>query len=392
MRTTKLTVLLLGIGLAFSPKATAQYIRVVPTVTQADIVNATALVDPLTETVKNISPSSFSLNIINVTPSTSHGKDTAWVNMHIEAYVLLDEDPPPAKLLVTADTRKPFAVPPSGRIFTSLDAQTGRSTDVDLNSNVDAGMKQRLKDEISSATGGGKAPSGTYRVKIILTVVKVGSQTVNQIVDLSNDPRFTVTVTNPTSAVLTMPSDNGVEYSSQFPQFQWTNDTRGVKISVYEKRPDQQSLEDAISASDPFLQVQIDRLASGNLTIYTYPGGTGGGPGITILSGPRPLQPGHSYVVVLDGIRTAFGYAIDPLRTIRLFRIADPQGNMILNVLQSTFSGGSFQNFLNIIQDQRLTINSSRITLNGVSLSAQELQVLLNLNKNNIKSMRFEDQ
>jgi len=143
---------------------------------------------------------------------------------------------------------------------------------------------------------------------------------------------------------------------------------------------------------DPYLQVQIDRQASGNLTIFTYPQGAAVGPGITILKGPRPLDRGKSYVVVLDGIRTAFGYTIDPLRTIRLFKIADPQGMLIQNMLQSTFGGGAFQNFLNLIQDQNLTINSSHLTLNGVPLSAQELQVILNMNKNNIKSVRFEDQ
>ena len=391
MRTTRLTVFFLAFGLAFMSRASAQYITVIPTVTNADIVNATALVDPLTETVKNISPSSFSLNIINNT-SSPHGKDTVWVNMHIEAYVTLDEDGPPPKQLVTGDTRKPFPVPPNGRIFTSLDAQTGHSSDIDINSTVNQAMKQRLKDEISSSTSGGKAPSGTYQVKIVFTVTKVGSQTVNQIVDLSNDPRFTVTVTNPTNATLLQPSDNGVEYPSPFPQFQWTYDTRAVMISVYEKRPEQQSLEDAITASDPFLQVQIDHQASGGLTIFTYPQGSSGGPGVTIITGPRPLERGKSYVVVLDGIRTAFGYTIDPLRTIRLFRISDPQGDLIMNILQSALSGGSYQNFLNVIQDQKLSINSSRMTLNGVSLSAQELQVILTQSKNGIKSIRFEDQ
>ena len=40
-----------------------QYIQVIPTVTQANIINATALVDPLTEQVNNIAPTSFSLRI-----------------------------------------------------------------------------------------------------------------------------------------------------------------------------------------------------------------------------------------------------------------------------------------------------------------------------------------
>ena len=198
-------------------------------------------------------------------------------------------------------------------------------------------------------------------------------------------------MTNPTNATLIQPSENGFEYPSPFPQFQWAYDTRGVKISVYEKRPEQQSLEDAISASDPFLQMEINRKESGNLSIFTYPQAPVGGPGINILRGPRPLERGKSYVVVLDGTRTAFGYNIDPLRTIRLFRISDPQGQMILNILQTAFSGGTYQNFLNAIQDQKLQINSTRLLLNGVTISAQELQVILNQNKDKIKTIRFED-
>lgn len=386
MRTGKLALYILVIALAWAVKSPAlQYITVNPTVTNADIVNATALVDPLTEQVKNISPSSFSLDILNQTT------DTVWANMQIEAYVTLDEDGPPAKQIATAVTRKPFPIPVPHRLFTSLDAQTGYSKDIDINSNVDQAMKQRLKNEISDPTSGGRAPSGIYQVKIVFTVVKVGKQTASQTVDLSNDPRFIVTVTNPTNATLVQPSDNGVEYPSPFPQFQWTYDTHAVRLSVYEKRPEQQSLEDAISASDPFLQVQIDRKTSGGLSIFTYPQGSTAGPGITILNGPRPLERGKSYVVVLDGIRTAFGYTIDPLRTIRLFRISDPQGDMIMSILQSALGGGTYQNFLNIIQDQKLSINSSRLTLNGVTLSAQELQVILNQNKDKIKSIRFED-
>jgi hypothetical protein len=46
---------------------------------------------------------------------------------------------------------------------------------------------------------------------------------------------------------------------------------------------------------------------------------------------------------------------------------------------------------MNIIQDQKLVLNSSQITLNGITLTAQEFQVILNQNKNNIKSIRFEN-
>jgi hypothetical protein len=383
-------------GLAAFQRVSAQsnqYIQVIPTVTQADIVNATALVNPLTEQVNNIAPTSFSLRISNLTASKYPPLGAVvWVDMHIEGYVMLDQDGPPPQQIVVANTTKPFPIPVAGRIFTSLDAQPGNSTDINIYSTVNDALKTRLKNMIEDPSSGGKIPSGVYQVKIIFTIDSVaGKGPVNQTLDLSNNPLFTVTITNPTNATLLQPSDNGVEYPSPFPQFQWAYDTHGVMITVYEKRPEQQSLEDAISASDPYFQAQIDRQLSGNLTILTYPQAPVAGPGVTILKGPRPLQRGGSYVLVLDGLRTAFGYNIDPLRTIRLFRISDPQGELVLNILQMALSGGQFENFINIIQDQNLVLNSSQITLNGVTLTAQEFQMILNQNKNNIKSIRFEN-
>ncbi len=398
MRTTRIIQFLTMavMGLAAFQRVSAQsnqYIQVIPTVTQADIVNATALVNPLTEQVNNIAPTSFSLRINNLTASKYPPLGAVvWVDMHIEGYVTLDQDGPPPQQIVVANTTKPFPIPVAGRIFTSLDAQPGNSTDIDINSTVNDALKTRLKNMIEDPSSGGKVPSGVYQVKIIFTIDSVaGKGQVNQTLDLSNNPLFTVSITNPTNATLLQPSDNGVEYPSPFPQFQWAYDTHGVMITVYEKRPEQQSLEDAISASDPYFQAQIDRQLSGNLTILTYPQAPVAGPGVTILQGPRPLQRGGTYVLVLDGLRTAFGYNIDPLRTIRLFRISDPQGELVLNILQMALSGGQFENFMNIIQDQKLVLNSSQITLNGVTLTAQELQMILNQNKNNIKSIRFEN-
>lgn len=97
------------------------------------------------------------------------------------------------------------------------------------------------------------------------------------------------------------------------------------------------------------------------------------------------------YVIVLDGISTAFGFDIDPLRTIRSFVIADPQGQVLVNILQSTFSSGEFQNIFNAIQDMNLQINSNGIMLNGVRITPQDLQRLLTENKDRITSVRIED-
>ncbi len=387
MKTKTLFLFLLVIGFVSVQRAPAQGYTATAVYVDADIINATSLVDPLSEKIKDVPITSFSLVIAN-----PNQKDI-WVNMQLSSHVTLDEDGVRKSMFVSdPQTAKPFRVPPGGRVFRSLDAS---SSEFDFSFKIDEAEKKILKDKISDAGSGGRVPSGRYEVDIAMQVVKIGDSTLTTSplndIHISPSSHIEVSVTNPTNATLIQPSENGFEYPSPFPQFQWAYDTRGVTISVYEKRPEQQSLEDAISASDPFLQLEVKRKESGNLSIFTYPQAPVGGPGINILKGPRPLERGKSYVVVLDGTRTAFGYNIDPLRTIRLFRISDPQGQMILNILQTALSGGTYQNFLNVIQDQKLQINSSRLTLNGVTISAQELQVILNQNKDKIKTIRFED-
>lgn len=350
-------------------------------ISDADIINATALVDPLAEKVKDIAPGNFSMMIINNT-----GKDVS-ANMSVQAFVTLDEDRARTQF-VNSKTRRPFLIPPAGRLFTSRDADSPDFNFMNLGDLTAA--RDRLKNKVTDPGSGGKVPSGIYEVKIQFTVEQIGSSPASELIEV-NDPRLTLTVTNPTTATLLLPSENGFEYPSPFPQFQWMYDTRAVVLTIYEKRPEHQSLEDAISASDPYLKVQIDRRESGNLSILTYPQSATSGPGVTILKGPRPLEPGKVYVAVLDGIIKTFGYEVDPLRMIRSFRISDPTGQMILNVLQAALSGGSYQNILNVVQDQKLQVNGARISLNGVQITAQELQVLLTQNKSKIKSITFED-
>lgn len=365
-------------GLNYS--ATAVYV-------QADIINATTIVDPLAETIKDVPASNFSLFISNPCPT-----DTIWVNMQLKAFVTLDEDRV-KKSIFTEDpyTEYPFPVPPGGRLFRSTDATS--APDMKFDYQIDENVKSELKSKVTAPASGGLVPSGTYEVTVKMQVVRIGNTPTNIDIPISNTQNGTITirVTNPTTATLILPDQNGYVYPSPFPQFQWTYDVSSVTLSVYEKRPEQQSLEDAISASDPYLVVTINRKESGNLSIFTYPQTNVGGLGVNILKGPRPLERGKMYVVVLDGNRTAFGTQVEPLRTIRSFVISDPDGELVKNMLQNAFSGGPFQNVVNIIQDQKLTPNTSRIMLNGVPLSAQELQILLNQNKNNVKSVYFEE-
>lgn len=361
------------------------YLSAIATITDADIINAATLVDPLQEKVKEFAPSVFSLNM------TALRGETLAVNMEVFAEITLEEDRQPV-VLVQSRTKNPFLVIRS-RMFTSKDAQEGSSKDISFNNTIDEDFRKKLKDKITNPASGGKVPSGTYYVKITLSVVSVNGN----VPDPPAPPiylDYTFNVTNPTTAVLDVPFTNGYIYPTPFPQFQWTYDTRGVLLSVYEKRPEHQSLEDAISASDPYLQVEILRKESGNLTTFTYPQTATSRPGVRFIRGPRQLERGKMYVVVLDGIRTAFGFEVDPLRTIRSFVIADPQGQVVINVLQTALSsgvGGQFQGIFNSIQDQNLLINTNGIMLNGVKITPQDLQRLLTENKDRITSVRFEE-
>ncbi len=159
MRTTRNILVLAAaiLGIATVRQASAQSISVIPTVTQADIINATALVNPLTEQINNIAPTSFSLRINNLRGAV------VWVDMNITGFVMLDQDGPPPQQIVVANTTKPFPIPVAGRVFTSLDAQPGNSTDIDINSTVNDALKTRLKNMIEDPSSGGKVPSGVYK-------------------------------------------------------------------------------------------------------------------------------------------------------------------------------------------------------------------------------------
>ncbi|MFA6456472.1 MAG: hypothetical protein WCW40_06575 [Bacteroidota bacterium] len=360
----------------------SQSISVDPVITEADIINASVLVDPLAEKLKEIAPTTFSLRIANLAGVPVKA------SMELAATVTLEEDRTPASMFLgPARTKKPFLIPIEGRMFTSKDADNP-SSDIDFQVTINEELKKKLKDKILEPESGGRVPSGLYEIQVTVTVDSVNGVAAHETPIVINR---SVNVTNPTTTVLDVPFTNGYIYPTPFPQFQWTYDTRAALISIYELRPEHQSLEDAIGASDPYLQVRIDRKLTGNLSSFTYPQSAASRPGIEYLRGPRQLERGKMYVIVLDGITTAFGFEVEPLRTIRSFAIADPQGQVVINILQTTFGGSEFQNIFNLIQDLNLQLNVNGITLNGITLSPQDLQKLLLENKDRISSVRFED-
>ncbi|MBW7888301.1 MAG: hypothetical protein H3C35_08075 [Bacteroidetes bacterium] len=366
----------------FSQPSQSRYITVVPTITDADIINAASLVDPLAEKIKPFSPNTFSLRIINTANAP------VYASISLKAWVTLEEDRQREPIVYDAHTKHPFLIPVQGKLFTSADVQDGGADDISWSSSVNEELKTKLKNKITDPLSGGRVPSGIYEIEMLFRVDSVNGQYIGETFSVPIRP---ITVTNPSTAILDIPFENGYEYPTPFPQFQWTYDTRAVELSVFELRPEHASLEDAISGTTPYLRVRIDRKLSGNLRTYTYPQSPASRPGIEILAGPRQLERGKVYVVVLDGIRTAFGFTVEPLRTIRSFVVADPQGKVVMNVLENILSSGQYNNIISTLQNQNIIINTNSIFLNGIKISTQDLQKVLTDNKDRIVSVRTED-
>jgi hypothetical protein len=363
----------------------SQSVRVLtPYVAPADIINAGAIFDVLGDKLKDLGPSAFSLTFVNITSP----REDVMATMYIESYATLDEDHV-AMLLYKVKTSRPFLIPKEGRVFTSLD--TRGLEDMQFTSSGNDANVQRLKDKILDRASGGRIPSGTYKLIITLQVVQVGTRTLSAPEDVPVLPAVVV-VSNPSNASLILPSENGYQYPTPFPQFQWTYDTRSAMLSVYEQRPGQ-TPESATQASDPYLQVRIDRQKTGNMPTYTftYPQSASGAPGIDILQGPRPLEPGRTYVVVLEGEIAAFGTTVDPLRTIRSFTIDDPQSRAVIHSYGSIFSGPEYQRAIEMLQNGNLQIDENTVTLNNGTISLQELKVFLEQNRQRKISIHIEE-
>lgn len=381
---TRSVVFLLAFAasMAFVRPAHAQSsLSVITRFPDADIINAGSIFDPMADRVKDLPPATFSLTFVNTTtprkPITAH--------MHIETYVTLDEDRERMQLY-TADTKTPFVIPPEGRVFTARD--TRGLDDIQFNSVKNDAAIEKVKDKIWDPASGGRVPSGTYEIVITMTVVQVGTEQTHDVVPVPVNP---VVVTNPTVAALLVPSENGYRYPTVFPQFQWISDTRSVMLTVYEKREGQESLEDATRASDPYFQARIDRRASGNRSVLTYPQTSAPLPGTEILRDPRPLEPGKTYVLVLEGIRSSIGTTTEPLRTICSFTIDSPNATAQSRLHRSVFTAAEFQSIVDLIENRGLTMESSGITLNGSPITLQRLQTYLSEHRNRQFTFEIEE-
>jgi hypothetical protein len=180
---------------------------------------------------------------------------------------------------VSTYATKTFAIPGS-RSFSNLDLA---SPSVKSEYTVDDAAKRRL-EQMALPTG--FMPAGVYTFRIDVTVERY-----NQ----TYSATFRFVLTNPSRLDLVMPMQND-HTVNEFPLFQWTFDGPRSRLSVFEKLPNQSSLEEAISGV-PHLTTEV------NTTSFLYPAG-----------GVRPLEPGKTYVWFVEGI---YGNTSGPGNTVK---------------------------------------------------------------------------
>ena len=129
---------------------------------------------------------------------------------------------------VSTYATKTFAIPGS-RSFSNLDLA---SPSVKSEYMVDDAAKRRL-EQMALPTG--FMPAGIYTFRIEVTVERY-----NQ----TYSATFRFVLTNPSRLDLVMPMQND-RTVNEFPLFQWTFDGPRSRLSVYEKLPNQSSLEEA---------------------------------------------------------------------------------------------------------------------------------------------------
>jgi hypothetical protein len=353
-------------SLLFAGRLQAQSLRVTSYIPQADIINAGSLFDIMGDRIKLLSPGTFSIRFDNL------ARQSVTVVINIEAYVTLDEDH--ERMWLYKAQSRPFVIGTEGRTFTALDTRDGGS-DINFPSpEKNTPCIDKVKDRVTSPAGGGRVPSGTYEVSMRLTVVQIGTQIVSENIPVTIPP---VVVSNPSITDLTSPALNGYEYPTLFPVFSWNSDTRSVTLTVNALQ-DGQSLEDAAQSSDNYLKLNIDRQSSGNLSSFQYPLSGASRPGVEIVTGPRPLEYGKSYVLVLEGNRTSIETQIAPLRTIRSFRVAyAPNSGPVAMRIQlhgAVINATAFR--LDLIAYLRRVMLQT-VTVDGIEYPADQLSTLL---------------
>lgn len=220
----------------------------------------------------------------------------------------------------------------------------------------------------SVALATGKAPAGIYSVTVNCLIPN--SSTVSQ--------TGQIVVTNPSRVELALPMNQST-ITTPFPRFQWSASTDSVVLMVYQQLPGQQTAEDVVTGSTPYLNQGV--LGSS----FQYPPS---GPGI------RPLQSGKTYFWYIQiplsstlgqGLKSdiwSFTVGATDTTSMTSANLNDAATRALINLL----SGTQYQNLLS--QISQLNGNS---TYDGNPISVGELiNILENMDRSKIANVTIQ--
>jgi len=199
---------------------------------------------------------------INLTVVPSGQSVEATMRITLDATLASGESFPGAAFVET----NPFTINGT-RTITNLDL---REPGFVRESYTDQAAKSRFEEV---ALPSGIMPAGVYNFRVEVQPLPSGNPSGDE---------FRLVLSNPSSLELLVPVDGDV-LATQFPLFQWMFDGLRTTISIFERLPDQASIEEAASGV-PHLTTEV------TTNYFQYP-----------AAGVRMLQPGRSYVWFVEG-------------------------------------------------------------------------------------------
>ena len=314
-----------------------------------DISTSTAPVDVLTiqdvDFINALSPKwlfSIDLRIRGGVPATVN----AFMAITLDVQMATGE----SFTRVSSYSTKIFAIPGS-RSFSNLDLAR---SDIKAEYVTDDVAKRRL-EQMSLPTG--YMPAGIYTFSIEVTTERYNTKSV---------AKFRFVLTNPSRLDLVMPMQND-RTVNEFPLFQWTFDGPRSRLSVYEKLPNQSSLEEAVSGV-PQLVKEV------NTTSFLYPS-----------AGVRPLEPGKTYVWFVEGLYGNTTGASTVKSQLRAFTVSAGNANQVMENLLADLEkalGPAHKAAFDKIRSSLLT-PTGQMRVDDKTISVSDLVKLINYFRSN---------
>ena len=233
------------------------------------------------------------------------------------------------------------------RSFSNLDLA---NPDIKAEYVLDQVAKRRL-EQMALPTG--YMPAGIYTFSIEVTTERYNTRSV---------AKFRFVLTNPSRLDLVMPMQNDWTVN-EFPLFQWTFDGPRSRLSVYEKLPNQSSLEEAVSGV-PHLVTEV------NTTSFIYPS-----------AGVRPLEPGKTYVWFVEGLYGNTSGSNNTVKSqLRSFTVSAGNANQVMEGLLADLEkalGPAHKPVFDKIRSSLLT-PTGQMRVDGKVISVSDLVKLIN--------------